>query len=194
MRRYSIIFFPPAQPPCARLSLDAAVRGKRRSARLLCGHAEPFRVLHRLVDMRCGLREGEAAPGDTRRLQSCLEEENLRNLRDRPHERPIFQGLCVSILQRRSRHHCQQLGDPLRVAGAEGSDATAEAVDGRAKAMQLDVVKNCSSRRQLHIASILSIGQPDVDWRPKRKSDGYFDAKRRGFGKLYPLVTERLKG
>ena len=75
-----------------------------------------------------------------------------------------------------------------------GSDATAEAIDERAKAMQLDVTKNCSCRRQLHIASILSIGQPDVDWRPKRKPDGYFDAKRRGFGKLYPLVAERLKG
>ena len=34
-------------------------------------------------------------------------------------------------------HHCQQLGDLLRVAGGVGSDATAEAVDGRAKAMQL---------------------------------------------------------
>ena len=116
------------------------------------------------------------------------------NLRDRPHERPIFQGFCVSPRRQRSRQHCQQLGDLLRVAGGVGSDATAKAVDGRAEAMQLDVVKNCSSRRQLHIASILSIGQPDVDWRPKRKPDGYFDAKRRGFGKLYPLVAERLKG
>lgn len=44
------------------------------------------------------------------------------------------------------------------------------------------------------MASILSIGQSDVDWQPKRKPDGYFDAKRRGFGKLYPLVAERLKG
>ena len=40
----------------------------------------------------------------------------------------------------RSWHHCQQLGDLPRVAGGVGSDATAEAVDGRAKAMQLDVV------------------------------------------------------
>ena len=51
-----------------------------------------------------------------------------------------FQGVCVSILQRRLWHHCQQLGDLLRVAGGVGSDAAAEAVDGRAKAMQLDVV------------------------------------------------------
>ena len=57
-----------------------------------------------------------------------------------PHERPIFQGACVSILQRRLWHHCQQLGDLLRVAGGEGSDAAAEAVNGRARAMQLDVV------------------------------------------------------
>ena len=48
----------------------------------------------------------------------------------------FFQGVCVSILQRRSWHHFQQLGDLLRVAGGAGSDATAEAVDGRAKAVQ----------------------------------------------------------
>ena len=36
--------------------------------------------------------------------------------------------------------HSQRLGDLLRVAGGVGSDATAEAVDGRAKAVQLDVV------------------------------------------------------
>ena len=64
------------------------------------------------------------------------------NLRDRPHERPIFQGFCVSPRRQRSWHHCQQLGDLLRVAGGVGSDATAEAVDGRAKAVQLDVVDN----------------------------------------------------
>ena len=61
---------------------------------------------------------------------------------DRLHERPIFQGACVSILQRRLWHHCQQLGDFLRVAGGVGSDAAAEAVDGRAKAVQLDVADN----------------------------------------------------
>ena len=56
------------------------------------------------------------------------------NLRDRPHERPIFQGFCVSPRRQRSWQHCRQLGDLLRVAGGIGSDATAEAVDGRAKA------------------------------------------------------------
>ena len=40
----------------------------------------------------------------------------------------------------KTTHHLQQLGDLLRVAGGVGSDATAEAVDGRAKAMQLGVV------------------------------------------------------
>ena len=69
----------------------------------------------------------------------CLTTRN-ENLRDRLHERPIFQGLCVSILQRRLWHHSQRLGDLLRVAGGVGSDAAAEAVDGRTKAMQLDVV------------------------------------------------------
>ena len=42
----------------------------------------------------------------------------------------------------RSGHHCQQLRNLLRVAGGVGSDAPAEAVDGRAKAMQLDIVDN----------------------------------------------------
>ena len=42
--------------------------------------------------------------------------------------------------RRRSRQHCQQLRNLLRVAGGVGRDAAAEAVDGRAKAMQIDVV------------------------------------------------------
>ena len=43
----------------------------------------------------------------------------------------------LALLRQRSWHQCQQLGDLLRVAGGVGSDAAAEAVDGRAKAMQL---------------------------------------------------------
>ena len=62
------------------------------------------------------------------------------NLRDRPRERPVLQGVCVSRRRRRSRQHCQQLGDFLRVASGVGSDATAEAVDGRAEPVQIDVV------------------------------------------------------
>ena len=57
-----------------------------------------------------------------------------------PRERPVLQGVCASRRRRRSRQHCQQPRDLLRVAGGVGSDATAEAVDGRAKAMQLDIV------------------------------------------------------
>ena len=53
-----------------------------------------------------------------------------------------FQGFYVSVLPQRSWHHCQQLGDLLRVAGGAGSDVTAKAVDGRAEPMQLDVVDN----------------------------------------------------
>ena len=64
------------------------------------------------------------------------------NLRDRPHERPILQGVCVSSHRKHSWQHCQQLSELLPVAGGVGSDATAEAVDGRVKAMQLDVVDN----------------------------------------------------
>ena len=51
------------------------------------------------------------------------------NLKDKPHERPIFQGFCVSPRRQCSWHHCQQLGDLLRVAGGVGSDAAAETVD-----------------------------------------------------------------
>ena len=53
-----------------------------------------------------------------------------------------FQGFYVSVLPQRSWHHCQQLRNLLPVAGDVGSDATVEAVDGRVKAMQLDVVDN----------------------------------------------------
>ncbi len=42
----------------------------------------------------------------------------------------------------RSWHHSQRLGDLLRAAGGVGRDATAETVDGQAKAVQLDVVDN----------------------------------------------------
>ena len=46
----------------------------------------------------------------------------------------------LAVLPQRLWHLCRQLGDLLRVAGGVGSDSTAEAVDGRAKAVQLDVV------------------------------------------------------
>ena len=54
---------------------------------------------------------------------------------------------CVSILRRRSLHHCQRLGDFLRVAGGVGSDKSAEAVDERAEAVQLNVVDNETETR-----------------------------------------------
>ena len=72
------------------------------------------------------------------------------NLRDRPRERPIFQGFCVSPRRQRSWHHCPQLRDLLRVAGGVESDATSEAVDGRAKPVQLGangVTIDCHSAR-----------------------------------------------
>ena len=64
----------------------------------------------------------------------------MRNLGDRPRERPIFQGVCVSPRRQRSWQHCRQPRDLLRAAGGVGSDATSEAVDGRAEPVQLDVV------------------------------------------------------
>ena len=59
-----------------------------------------------------------------------------------------FTRVCDSRRRQHSWHHCQQLGDLLRVAGGVGSDAAAEAVDGRAKAMQLDVVGFGESRME----------------------------------------------
>ena len=47
----------------------------------------------------------------------------------------------LAVLPQRSWHHCQQFGNLLLVAGDIGSDAAAEAVDGRAKAMQLYDIK-----------------------------------------------------
>ena len=47
----------------------------------------------------------------------------------------------LAFLPQRLWHHCQQLGDLLRVAGGVGSNATAEAVDGRAEAVQLYDIK-----------------------------------------------------
>ena len=71
-------------------------------------------------------------------VSTCLSQvSTAENLRDRPHERLIFQRLYASHRRQRSRHHCRQLGDLLRVAGGVGRDATAEAVDGRAEAVQL---------------------------------------------------------
>ena len=57
-----------------------------------------------------------------------------------------FQGFYVSVLPQRSWQHCPQLRDLLRVSVGAGSDALAKAVDGRAKAMQLDVVGFGESR------------------------------------------------
>ena len=73
-----------------------------------------------------------------------------KNLGDRLRERPVLQGVWKTwgtdptkglfykglrlSPPAALRQHCQQLGDLLRVAGGVGSDATAEAVDGRAKA------------------------------------------------------------
>ena len=61
----------------------------------------------------------------------------LVSFRKRP---PLLRGAKRSARQR-SWQHCQQLGDFLRVAGSEGSDATAEAVDGRAEPVQLYDIK-----------------------------------------------------
>jgi hypothetical protein len=52
-----------------------------------------------------------------------------------------FSRVYVSRRRQRSLHHCQQLFNLLRVAGGVGSDATAEAVDGRAEPVQLYDIK-----------------------------------------------------
>ena len=65
---------------------------------------------------------------------------NTEKLEGQAPRKAYFTRVCDSRRRQRSRQHCQQLGDLLRVAGGAGSDATTKAVDGRAKAMQLDVV------------------------------------------------------
>ena len=64
-----------------------------------------------------------------------------------------------------------QFGDFLRVAGDVGSDATAEAVDGRAKAIQLDIVD--SKDRECGMVA----------------SESFFDSTRRMIG-----FCSRLRG
>ena len=66
--------------------------------------------------------------------------EYLGNIWGQAPQKAYFTRVCDSRRRQRSWQHCQQLGDLLCVAGGVGSDATAEAVDGRTKAMQLDVV------------------------------------------------------
>ena len=68
----------------------------------------------------------------------------------------MFEGR-LRALRQRSLHHCQQLGDFLRVAGGVGSNATAEAVDERAKAMQLSVVDNEES-----VVEVVGVGDDEA--------------------------------
>ena len=75
-----------------------------------------------------------------------------------------FQGFYVSVLPQRSWHHCQQLRDLLRVAGGVGSNATAEAVDGQAKAVQLDVVGFGESRMWDGCVEIVLVFDPKDGW------------------------------
>ena len=74
--------------------------------------------------------------------------ENPGKLEGQTPRKAHFTRVCGSRRRQRLWQHCQQLGDLLRVAGGVGSDATAEAVDGRAKAMQLDVVGFGESRME----------------------------------------------
>ena len=82
------------------------------------------------------------------RLSQVSTAENLRDrkLEGQTPRKAHFSRFCVSPRRQRSRHHCRQLGNLLRVAGDVGSDAATETVDGRAKAMLLDVVGSEESR------------------------------------------------
>ena len=53
-------------------------------------------------------------------IAEAINYDYVENLGDRPRERPVFQGVCASRRRRRSRQHCQQPGDLLRVAGGAG--------------------------------------------------------------------------
>ena len=71
--------------------------------------------------------------------------------------RSISDTRLLAVLWSYSRHHCQELGNLLRVAGGVGSDATAEAVDGRAEAVQLDVVDNEES-----VVEVVGVGDGET--------------------------------
>ena len=64
------------------------------------------------------------------RLSQVSTAENLRDrkLEGQTPRKAHFSRVLRFSPRQRSRHHCQQLGDLLRVAGGVGSDATAEAV------------------------------------------------------------------
>ena len=64
-----------------------------------------------------------------------------RKLEGQTPRKAYFTRVGDSRRRQRLWQHCQQLGDFLRVAGGEGSDATAEAVDGRAEPVQLYDIK-----------------------------------------------------
>jgi len=55
------------------------------------------------------------------------------------------------VRRQRSRQHCQQLGDLLRVAGGVGSDAAAEAADGRAIAAAAAIPPNGGDANRMAI-------------------------------------------
>ena len=138
-------------PPC----LDSPIRGVYSPIKKLWGRTPRNHCKTRIsaqspatVPAGGHLRPSRPAHLQHHRHQAAL---HAKNLRDRPHERPIFQGFCVSPRRQRSWHHCQQLGDFLRVAGGAGSDAAAEAVDGRAEPVQLrakGVTIDCRTRLQ----------------------------------------------
>ena len=81
----------------------------------------------------------------------------MRKLEGQTPRKAYFTRVCDSRRWQRSWQHCRQLGDLLRVAGGVGGDATSEAVDGRAKAMQLDVAKNCNCHCQLRMVSMVQL-------------------------------------
>ena len=73
----------------------------------------------------------------------------------------------LAVLPQRSWHHCQRLGDLLRVAGGVGSDAAAEAVDGRAKAAQDQ--KGQPARHYFHFMHTVKTVEPESIRQPAQR-------------------------
>ena len=83
------------------------------------------------LNRKAGRGGGAATPGQAPRDAA----DAIRSVSFRKRS-PLPRGAKHSARQR-SWQHFQQLGDLLRIAGGVGCDATTEAVDGRAKAVQL---------------------------------------------------------
>ena len=99
------------------------------------GAAEDAAVAERERRGRCAANGGYAAlvPCATERSKGSATVNFMRKLEGQTPRKAHFSWVLRFSPRQRSRQHCQQLGDLLRVVGDVGSDAAAEAVDEGAR-------------------------------------------------------------